>query len=81
MLSDSREKELRNLAKEMVWIQEELKKDSLYEEERDNCKEESYRISKVVVTKGYSVELFMRYIEDYKNMTYSEYRKLYLVKE
>lgn len=74
---DKHEKELRQLAKEMVWCQTDLEKDSLYEWEREEVKEEVEVIRKKVLDKGYDINIFLQYMEEYRNMTIEDYIKKY----
>lgn len=72
------EKELRKLAKEMVWLQGNFEKDTIYEWEREEIKEEMDNIRNQVLEKGYNVNLFVQYMEEYKNMSIEEYMRVYV---
>lgn len=65
--------ELKKMAKELVWIQDKLKEDTLYEWDRDELIKQADKIRMDVVTKGYSVDLFVQYMEEYPNLSVAEY--------
>lgn len=68
------ENELKKMAKELVWMQDELEKDSLHEWERDDVKKQADDIRMKVVTGGYSVDLFVQYMEEYRNVSVADYK-------
>ncbi|HFK1543472.1 TPA: hypothetical protein ACGXM3_005294 [Bacillus cereus] len=66
--------ELKKLAKELVWMQDELEKESLREWERDEVEKKADDIRMKVVTGGYSVDLFVQYMEEYRNVSVADYK-------
>ncbi|MDX6046743.1 hypothetical protein [Bacillus paranthracis] len=67
--------ELKKMAKELVWIQDKLKEDTLYEWDRDELVKQADKIRMDVVLKGYSVDLFVQYMEEYPTLSVDEYMK------
>ncbi|PEA25841.1 hypothetical protein CN984_12085 [Bacillus cereus] len=67
--------ELKKMAKDLVWIQDKLKEDTLYEWDRDELVKQADKIRMDVVLKGYSVDLFVRYMEEYPMLSVDEYMK------
>lgn len=67
------ENELKKMAKELVWIQDKLKEDTLYEWDRDELVKQADKIRMDVVLKGYSVDLFVQYMEEYPTLSVAEY--------
>ncbi|KMP65201.1 hypothetical protein TU57_10680 [Bacillus cereus] len=67
--------ELKKMAKELVWIQDKLKEDALYEWDRDELVKQADKIRMDVVLKGYSVDLFVQYMEEYPTLSVDEYMK------
>ncbi|WP_168898347.1 hypothetical protein [Bacillus sp. ISTL8] len=67
--------ELKKMAKELVWIQDKLKEDTLYEWDRDELAKQADKIRMDVVLKGYSVDLFVQYMEEYPTLSVDEYMK------
>lgn len=67
--------ELKELAKEMVWVQDDLKKDNLNEYERDEYKEKAEEIRNKLLKNGYNVDLFLQYMEEYRNIRLGEYQQ------
>lgn len=65
--------ELKKMAKELVWIQDKLKEDTLYEWDRDDLVKQADKIRMDVVLKGYSVDLFVQYMEEYPTLSVAEY--------
>ncbi len=63
------------MAKELVWIQDKLKEDTLYEWDRDELVKQADKIRMDVVLKGYSVDLFVQYMEEYPTLSVDEYMK------
>ncbi len=63
------------MAKELVWIQDKLKEDALYEWDRDELVKQADKIRMDVVLKGYSVDLFVQYMEEYPTLSVDEYMK------
>lgn len=61
------------MAKELVWIQDKLKEDTLYEWDRDELVKQADKIRMDVVLKGYSVDLFVQYMEEYPTLSVAEY--------
>ncbi|MDX5884944.1 hypothetical protein [Bacillus cereus group sp. BfR-BA-00999] len=68
------ENELKKLAKELVWMQDELEKDSLCEWERDEVAKKADDIRMKVVTGGHNVDLFVQYMEEYRNVSVADYK-------
>ncbi|MEK4605350.1 hypothetical protein MHH42_31350 [Bacillus sp. FSL L8-0099] len=66
--------ELKKLAKELVWMQDELEKDSLREWERDEVKKQADDIRMRVINEGHSVDLFVQYMEEYRNVSVVDYK-------
>lgn len=66
--------ELKKLAKELVWMQDELEKDSLREWERDEVKKQADDIRMRVINEGHSVDLFVQYMEEYRNVSVTDYK-------
>ncbi|WP_255302120.1 hypothetical protein [Bacillus thuringiensis] len=67
--------ELKKLAKEMVWVQDGLEKENLNEFEREEYKELAEEIRKKLLKNGYSVDLFVQYMEEYRNVLLGEYQQ------
>ncbi|PFA76848.1 hypothetical protein [Bacillus cereus] len=67
--------ELKKMAKDLVWIQDKLKEDKLYEWDRDELVKQADKIRMDVVLKGYSVDLFVQYMEEYPTLSVDEYMK------
>ncbi len=67
--------ELKKMAKDLVWIQDKLKEDKLYEWDRDELVQQADKIRMDVVLKGYSVDLFVQYMEEYPTLSVDEYMK------
>ena len=67
--------ELKKMAKELVWIQDKLKEETLYEWDRDELVKQADKIRMDVVLKGYSVDLFVQYMEEYPTLSVDEYMK------
>ncbi|MBK1611688.1 hypothetical protein [Bacillus cereus] len=67
--------ELKKMAKDLVWIQDKLKEDTLYEWDRDELVKQADKIRMDVVLKGYSVDLFVQYMEEYPTLSVDEYMK------
>ena len=65
-------------AKEMVSLQELLNKESLYEWERDEIKEEYNKLNVKIAKAFIDTNLLVQYMEEYKNMTIKEYVEIYL---
>ncbi|EOO44221.1 hypothetical protein CN553_12715 [Bacillus cereus] len=65
---------LKQLAKELVWMQDELEKESLPEWERENVKKQADDIRMKVVSEGHSVDLFVQYMKEYKNVSVADYK-------
>jgi hypothetical protein len=67
--------ELKKLAKEMVWVTDELEKETLNSFEREELRAEHGKITMEVVRKGYSADLFLQYMEEYRELKLGEYGK------
>ncbi|MGN4822155.1 hypothetical protein [Bacillus cereus group sp. MYBK139-2] len=67
--------ELKKMAKDLVWIQDKLKEDKLYEWDRDELVQQADKIRMDIVLKGYSVDLFVQYMEEYPTLSVDEYMK------
>lgn len=67
--------QLKQLAKEMVWLTSEYQKERLYEWEKEELADEMEGIRKKVLNGGYSVDLFVQYIHEYKQLKVGEGRK------
>lgn len=67
--------ELKKLAKDLVWTQDKLQEDRLNELERDELVKLADKIRMDVVLKGYSVDLFVQYMEEYPMLSIDEYMK------
>lgn len=67
--------ELKKMAKDLVWTQDKLKEDRLNELDRDELVKLADKIRMDVVLKGYSVDLFVRYMEEYPMLSIDEYMK------
>lgn len=66
--------ELKKLAKEMVWVNDELKKETLTDFDREELNSEHERITKTMLAKGYSAESFVKYMEEYRELGLGEYQ-------
>lgn len=66
------EKELFQLAKDMVFIEDRLQ-DGHNEMEREELTEEAAKIRNILLKKNYDVNTFICYKELYKTMTVEEY--------
>ena len=67
------DKELFDLAKQYVMLDNELQKEKLPEYELDEIKESLEEIRNTILNKGYNVDKFVEYQELYKEMTIAEY--------
>ncbi|PGT90157.1 hypothetical protein COD17_09770 [Bacillus thuringiensis] len=59
----------------MVWVQDGLEKENLNEFEREEYKELAEEIRKKLLKNGYSVDLFVQYMEEYRNVLLGEYQQ------
>ncbi|WP_151035728.1 hypothetical protein [Bacillus wiedmannii] len=66
--------ELKKLAKEAVWYQDELDKERLHGWERESVKEQYDKHFMKVIKGGYSVELFIQYMNEYRNVSVADYK-------
>ncbi|WP_144466743.1 hypothetical protein [Bacillus nitratireducens] len=64
---------LKVLAKEAVWYQDELDKESLRGWERESVKEQYDKHFMKVIKGNYSVDLFIQYMNEYKTLSIPEY--------
>lgn len=69
------EKELFDLAKQYVMLDNELQKDRLLEYEIDEIKEGLEEIRNIILNKGYNVDKFVEYQNLYREMTIAEYHE------
>lgn len=67
------EKELFDLAKQYVMLDNELQKDRLPEYELDEIKEGLEKIRNIILSKGYDVDKFVEFQAMYREMTIVEY--------
>ena len=72
MKSDS-DKELFDLAKQYVMLDNELRKDGLPEYELDEIKDGLEDIRNIILNKEYNIDKFVEYQELYREMTIAEY--------
>lgn len=66
--------ELKKLAKEMVWVQDGLKKETLTELDREELNVERERITNTMLAKGYSASLLVQYMEEYRELGLGDYQ-------
>ncbi|PGM50836.1 hypothetical protein [Bacillus thuringiensis] len=64
---------LKVLAKEAVWYQDTLDKELLSDEERDGLNGEYEALKMRVIKGGYSSDLFVQYMEEYKELTIPQF--------
>lgn len=67
------EKELFRLAKDMVFIEDNMRDERTSEWVKDELKEEAAKISNVLLAKNYDVNTFLYYKDLYREMTIAEY--------
>lgn len=67
------DKELFDLAKQYVMLNNELQKDRLLEYELDEIKEGLEEIRNTVLNKRYNIDKFVEYQELYQKMTITDY--------
>ncbi|HHB2481370.1 TPA: hypothetical protein ACORDH_002821 [Bacillus cereus] len=66
---------LKELAKEMVWIQDEMGSGKLYELEEDELREHSDKIKKEILKDGHNIDLWIRYMDEYRHLSVADYNK------
>ncbi|WP_235190051.1 hypothetical protein [Bacillus gaemokensis] len=72
---EPKENKLKVLAKEMVWVNDELDKENLYEWDRDEFKKKADEIQMKVISGNYSIDLFIQYMNEYRNLSLGEYNE------
>lgn len=66
---------LKELAKDLVSIQDKLSKENLFEWDKDELGKEADRIRDKVLAEGHSVDSFVQYMREYKNVSFDGYRE------
>ncbi|KEK23974.1 hypothetical protein BAGA_05665 [Bacillus gaemokensis] len=59
----------------MVWVNDELDKENLYEWDRDEFKKKADEIQMKVISGNYSIDLFIQYMNEYRNLSLGEYNE------